>query len=152
MLLMVELFGRTWSRTELLRRVGDVSQVGGARLVTLAEGPESGVQVAEVRTGSGLNFSVLPGRGMDLGFAEFRGTPLCWRSSTGEIAAPHYQPEGDGWLRGFSGGLMVTCGLTTAGWPSIDQGQALPLHGRAWVKVDSTSTTSSKILATRGCH
>jgi hypothetical protein len=128
---MVELFGRHWTRAELLKRVGDVSQLGGARLVTLAEGPESGVQVAEVRTGSGLNFGVLPGRGMDLGFAEFRGMPLCWRSSTGEVAAAHYEPAGDGWLRGFSGGLMATCGLTTAGWPSTDQGQALPLHGRA---------------------
>ena len=128
---MVELFGRHWTRTALLQRVGDITQLGGARLVTLSEGPESGVQVAEVRTGSGLAFSVLPGRGMDIGFAEFRGMPLCWRSSTGEVAAPNYEPEADGWLRGFSGGLMVTCGMTTAGWPSTDQGQALPLHGRA---------------------
>lgn len=128
---MVELFGQHWTRAELLKRVGDVSQLGGARLVTLSEGPESGVQVAEVRTGSGLAFSVLPGRGMDIGFAEFRGMPLCWRSSTGEVAASHYESEGDGWLRGFSGGLMATCGLITAGWPSVDQGQSLPLHGRA---------------------
>jgi hypothetical protein len=128
---MVELFGRQWTRGELLKRVGDVSQLGGARLVSLAEGPESGVQVAELRTGSGLAFSVLPGRGMDIGFAEFRGMPLCWRSSTGEVAAAHYEAEGDGWLRGFPGGLMVTCGLTTAGWASSDAGQSLPLHGRA---------------------
>jgi hypothetical protein len=128
---MVDLFGRQWTRAELLQRVGDISQLGGARLLTFSEGPESGVQVAEIRTGSGLAFSVLPGRGMDLGFAEFRGMPLCWRSSTGEVAAAHYEPEGDGWLRGFSGGLLVTCGLTTAGWPSVDAGQALPLHGRA---------------------
>jgi uncharacterized protein DUF4432 len=128
---MVELFGRQWTRPELLKHVGDVSQLGGARLLTLSEGPESGVQVAEIRTGSGLAFSVLPGRGMDIGFAEFRGMPLCWRSSTGEVAASQYEPEGEGWLRGFSGGLMVTCGLTTAGWASVDQGQSLPLHGRA---------------------
>jgi uncharacterized protein DUF4432 len=128
---MVELFGRQWTRSELLQRVGDVSQLGGVRLVTLSEGPESGVQVAEVRTGSGLAFNVLPGRGMDIGFAEFRGMSLCWRSSTGEVAAAHYEAEGDGWLRGFSGGLMVTCGLTTAGWPSVDQGESFPLHGRA---------------------
>src|SRR5262252_7846472 len=112
---MVQLFGRQWTRRELLERVGDVSQLGGARMVMLAEGPESGVQVAEFRTGSGLAFSVLPGRGMDIGFAEFRGMPLCWRSSTGEVAAPHYEPRGEGWLRGFSGGLMTTCGLITAG-------------------------------------
>ena len=128
---MVHLFGQHWTREALLERVGDISQLGGARLVTLAEGPEAGVQAAEVRTGTGLAFTVLPGRGMDLGFAEFRGIPLCWRSSTGEVAAAHYEPEGDGWLRGFSGGLMATCGLTTAGWASTDQGQHLPLHGRA---------------------
>ncbi len=128
---MVDLFGRSWSRAELLERVGDVSQLGGARMVRFAEGPEDGVLTAELRTGSGLTFAVLPGRGMDIGFAEYRGMPLCWRSSTGEVAAAHYEPAGDGWLRGFSGGLMATCGLTTAGWPSTDEGQELPLHGRA---------------------
>jgi hypothetical protein len=128
---MVELFGRRWSRADLLEHVGDISQLGGARLVTFADGPESGVLAAELRTGTGLAFTVLPGRGMDIGFAEYRGTPLCWRSSTGEVAAAHYEPTGDGWLRGFGGGLMATCGLSTAGWPSIDQGQQLPLHGRA---------------------
>src|SRR5579859_3974684 len=128
---MAELFGQHWTRAALLERVGDISQIGGARLVRLAEGPEAGVLVAELRTGSGLSFAVLPGRGMDLGFAEYRGMPLCWRSSTGEVAAPFYEPEGEGWLRGFSGGLMATCGLTTAGWPSTDAGQELPLHGRA---------------------
>jgi hypothetical protein len=128
---MVELFGRQWSRAELLERVGDVSQVGGARLITFADGPEAGVLAAELRTGSGFAFTVLPGRGMDIGFAEFRGIPLCWRSSTGEVAAAHYEADDDGWLRGFSGGLMATCGLTTAGWASTDQGERLPLHGRA---------------------
>jgi hypothetical protein len=128
---MVELFGQRWTRSALLERVGDVSQLGGARLVSFADGPEAGVLAAEFRTGSGLAFAVLPGRGMDIGFAEYRGQPLCWRSPTGEIGAAFYEPEGEGWLRGFSGGLMATCGLTTAGWPSTDQGEALPLHGRA---------------------
>jgi hypothetical protein len=128
---MVELLGRHWTRAALLERVGDISQLGGARPVTLAEGPEAGVLAADVRTGSGFAFTVLPGRGMDIGFAEFRGMPLCWRTATGEIAAPFYDPAGEGWLRGFSGGLMASCGFTTAGWPSTDDGQQLGLHGRA---------------------
>ena len=115
---MVQLFGRQWTRAELLERVGDVSQVGGARLVSFADGPETGVLAADVRTGSGFSFAVLPGRGMDIGFAEYRGMPLSWRSATGEVAAAFYEPQGVGWLRGFSGGLMATCGFTTAGWPS----------------------------------
>src|SRR5437660_10208017 len=94
---MAELFGRSWTRAALLERVGDISQVGGAHLVTLADGPEAGVVAAELRTGSGFAFTVLPGRGMDIGFAEYRGMPLCWRSPTAEVGAPFYQPHGGGW-------------------------------------------------------
>lgn len=128
---MAHLFGREWRRDDLLRRVGDISQIGGARPVVYREGPEAGVEAIEVRTGSGFAFTVLPGRGMDIGMADYRGASLCWRSSTGEVAASFYEPEGEAWLRGFHGGLLVTSGLTTAGWPSVDQGVALPLHGRA---------------------
>ena len=46
---MVELFGKKWSQVELLQRVGDVTQLGGARLITFADGPEAGVRAAEVR-------------------------------------------------------------------------------------------------------
>ena len=41
---MVTLFGRAWDRTDLLRLVGDVRQVGGARAVVLDDGPERGVR------------------------------------------------------------------------------------------------------------
>jgi len=128
---MPELFGRSWTRAELLARVGDISQLGGARPVRLEDGPEDGVQAVELRTGSGLALTVLPGRGMDIGFAEHNGRALCWRSATGETHAAHYNAHHEEWLRGFYGGLLVTCGLTTAGWPSTDQGEELPLHGPA---------------------
>ena len=128
---MAKLYGREYSRAELLERVGDVFQLGGARRITLADGPEAGVEAVEFRTGSGLNFTVLPGRGMDISLAEYRGYPLAWRSATGETAAAYYEPEGLGWLRGFYGGLVVTCGLTYSGHPSVDDGEELGLHGRA---------------------
>jgi hypothetical protein len=128
---MAKLFGREWTKPELLARVGDISQIGGARPIRYAEGPEDGVPAVLVRTGGGLSFTVLPGRGMDLGEAHYNGASLCWRSPTGEQHAAFYEAPGQGWLRGFYGGLMVTCGLTTAGWPSNDEGQELGLHGRA---------------------
>jgi hypothetical protein len=128
---MPRLFGRDWTRAELLERVGDVSQLGGARPIVYPEGPEAGVAAVEVRTGGGLSFTVLAGRGMDIGIAEYNGAPLAWRSSTGEIHAAYYEPVGQRWLRGFYGGLLVTCGLTTAGWDSVDEGEEVPLHGRA---------------------
>ncbi len=127
---MAQLYGQRISREELLKRVGDISQIAEARHVQLVEGNERGVDAVEFRTGTGFNFTVLPGRGMDISYAEYCGKPLCWRSSTGDVASPYYDPEGLRWLRNFFGGLVATCGLTTAGAPSTDQGEELGLHGR----------------------
>ena len=41
----------------------------------------------------------------------------------------YYFPRGTEWLRSFPGGLLSTCGLTTAGVPSEDDGESLGLHG-----------------------
>lgn len=135
---MPRLWGRSWSREELERRTGDLSQVAGVRLVELADGNERGLRAAEVRTGSGLSFTVLLDRGMDISQAEWCGKPLAWRSMTGDVHPAFYEPEGLGWVRTFYGGLMVTCGLHWAGAPCHDP-EAFPsrlgprdlgLHGR----------------------
>jgi hypothetical protein len=128
---MSELFGRSWTRRELMERVGDVSQLGGIRNITLNDGNEHGVRAVEVRTGTGFRFVVLPDRGMDISESEFAGRSLCWRSNTGDVAPAFFEPEGNRWLRGFFGGLLTTCGLTYVGQSCIDQGEALGLHGRA---------------------
>ncbi len=127
---MPELFGRTLTRQELLQRLGDMRQVAGVRLAELADGPERGIRVADVYTGSGFAFTVLLDRGMDIGAASFNGRALAWQAQPGTPAPAFYEPEGLGWLRTFHGGLEATCGLTYAGAPCEDQGQALGLHGR----------------------
>jgi hypothetical protein len=127
---MTLLFQRQWRRADLLALVGDISQLGGVRLVTLDDGPERGVRAAELRSGDGFNFTVLLDRGMDIGQAEYRGTPLAWTSPTGAIGPQFYEPLGTAWLRTFHGGLLCTCGLTQAGLPNNDQGEELGLHGR----------------------
>ena len=127
---MAKLFGKEYTRAELMQRVGDVFQVAGVRGVRLTDGSEEGVQAYEVKTGSGFNFTVLASRGLDISTAEHRGRALAWRSSTGDVAPQFYEPEGLRWLYSFYGGLVVTCGLTAAGAPSVDEGRELGLHGR----------------------
>lgn len=112
--------GKEWRREEILRKVGDMSQIGGVRLVELQEGRERGVRAIDFRCGNGFNFTVLPDRGMDISYAEYQGKSLCWHSSTGQVAPYYFEPEGLGWLRSFYGGLLVTCGLTYAGAASED--------------------------------
>lgn len=128
---MPRLFGRSYSRQELLQRIGNLSQIGGVEPFELVEGNTRGVRALRFRTGSGFSFTVLPDRGMDISAAEFNGQSLCWHSPTGPVAPAFYEPEGAGWLWGFFGGLLTTCGLTNTGPAGEDGGERYGLHGRA---------------------
>ncbi len=127
---MADLYGRKWSRGELLNYAGDMAQVGGIRMVEWSEGVSRGLRVAEVTSGSGLAFSVLLDRGMDIGPANYKGMPLAWISPAGFAHPAYYEPEGANWLRTFGGGLLTGCGLTSVGSPGEDEGESFGLHGR----------------------
>ncbi len=136
---MARLWGRDWSRGELERRVGDIQQIGGVRLVELADGKERGVRAAQFRTGTGFAFTVLLDRALDISSAEYCGRSLNWRSMTEDVHPAYFEPDGLNWVRTFYGGLVVTCGLTWAGAPCSEPvgigtnrlgPRDLGLHGR----------------------
>ena len=137
---MVELWGEHFTRQDLLRHAGRLPQVGGVRLVELADGLERGTRVLEFRTGSGFGFDVMVDRAMDVGRCELGGLALGWQSNAGFPGPWSYEPEGLGWLRGFGGGLLTTCGLEHALFMAEDsvaqynyppfQTKEFGLHGR----------------------
>ncbi|MBI3947631.1 MAG: aldose 1-epimerase family protein [Armatimonadetes bacterium] len=127
---MPNVFGREFTREELEQRTGRMDQVCGVRAAVLTDGRAAGVRVADVWTGSGLEFTVLLDRAMDIGAARWQGKSLCWRSSVGDVHPAYFEPDGIGWLRSFGGDLITTCGLTQAGAAGVDEGRALGLHGR----------------------
>jgi hypothetical protein len=122
--------GRKWTREELTARIGDPHQVAGARGSILTDGKADGVRAVEVSTGSGLTFTVLPGRGMDIPFASWKGKAISFFSGTGITSPAYYEEQGLEWRRSFFVGLLSTCGIANAGAPSMDQGKAFGLHGR----------------------
>lgn len=130
---MIHLFGNDYTRQDLLRHVGDISQIARIKPYRLVEGLEDGVFALDVTTGTGLAFTVIPSRGLDIATASYQGRPLAWRSSTTDTHPAYFDHEGEsgrGWLRGFYGGLVVTCGLSYAGAAGEDHGQLYGLHGR----------------------
>ena len=127
---MASYLGRNWKKEELLSLIGDPSQVAGATPFVLADGKAEGVKGVRVDTGGGLSFTVLPGRGMDIAEASFRGRALSFLSGTGITSPAYYDEPGDSWLRGFFAGFLTTCGITNAGHPTVDQGRPFGLHGR----------------------
>ncbi len=127
---MAEYLGRSWKKQQLVSLIGDPQQIAGITRCTLEEGKAAGVQALQVNTGGGLQFTVLPGRGMDIVGATFQGIALSFLSPTGITSPAYYDEPGLAWLRSFYAGLLTTCGIANAGAPSTDQGQPFGLHGR----------------------
>jgi hypothetical protein len=110
---MVALYDRRYSPRQLAEHGGSLSQFAGVRLMTLGDGVERGIRMLEFRTGSGLRFTVLIDRCMDIADCEHNGRAIGWHSPTGFRHPGLHEYEGEGglsWLRSFSG-LMVTAGL-----------------------------------------
>jgi len=126
----VLLYGKERTRRESEARVGRLGQIGGVRRLVLTEGKEAGTELIEVRTGAGLSFEIVPSKGLDIGAARLWGASIGWQSPNGDVHPSFYEPEGAGWLRTASGGLLMTCGLSHAGSPSADESGSYGLHGR----------------------
>jgi hypothetical protein len=81
--------------------------------MTLGDGVERGIRLLEFRTGTGLRFTVLVDRALDIADCEHKGRAIGWHSPSGFRHPGLHEYEGEGglaWLRSFSG-LVVTCGL-----------------------------------------
>src|SRR5688572_805508 len=99
--MMVNLYGRAWTRAELTRYVADMDQLGGVRPVAYQDGPEAGVRALQFRTGAGLSFTVLADRAMDVGLAEINGVPLSFMTGVGYAHPAYYSDHESDWLRTF---------------------------------------------------
>jgi hypothetical protein len=125
----MQLWGREWSRAELNKRVGAISQLGGITCFEYRDGKARGVTALRVRTAAGLEFSVLPEKGLDIFEAAYLGRSLAWHSPAGVVHPAYYDSRNVQWLKTFAGGMVTTCGSITAGPPSEDQGEECGLHG-----------------------
>lgn len=137
----MKVFGKDLKKEELLKRVGDLSQVGGIKMFEFIEGSARGVRAADIKTPSGIDMTVVLDRGMDISSLTYQNIPISWRSVTRETSPYSYEAAGLEWLRTFFGGLLTTCGLDNIGGPCTDEGEELGLHGRI-----------SNLAAERVCH
>ncbi|MFA5689773.1 MAG: aldose 1-epimerase family protein [Kiritimatiellales bacterium] len=114
------------TEAELFPYIGTMKQLAGIRTSVLDDGRGRGIRIAEVNNGSGLRFTVLLDRGMDIGEASYNGIPVAYQSPVGAVHPAYYNADGANWLRSFGGGLLTGCGLQNVGTPSKGEG----LHGR----------------------
>ncbi len=114
----------------LRERIGSMRQLAFIRRAVLEDGKGRNMRVMEISNGTGLNFTVYPDRGMDIGEASFKGVPLSWITPNGPVAPAFYEPDGFNWLRSWGGGLLTGCGLMNVGGPNRAGGENHGLHGR----------------------
>lgn len=119
-----------FNKRELLKYVGDMSQLFGVKDYFINGGKADGVRAVDIRNGSGLEFTVIPDRAMDIAHFSYKGLNFSYISSTGIVAPQYFSNTGIDFLRSFFAGFLTTCGLRNVGSPCTDQGEDFGLHGR----------------------
>ncbi len=118
------------NKRQLSKYVGDFSQLFGIKEYVLVDGKAKGVRAFDINTGSGLEFTVLADRCLDIANLSFKGINCSYISNTGIVAPEYYDEKGIGFLRSFFNGFLTTCGLRNVGIPCDDDGETFGLHGR----------------------
>ncbi|HNX55581.1 MAG TPA: aldose 1-epimerase family protein [Prolixibacteraceae bacterium] len=135
---------KEFNKRKMLKYVGDLNQVFGIKEYALTSGKAKGVKAFDVKTGSGLEFTVLADRCLDISGLSFKGTNCSYISKTGIVAPEYYEENGVGFLRSFTAGFLTTCGLRNVGPPCEKDGEPFSMHGRI------ANTPGEEVSATTG--
>lgn len=119
-----------FSKKDFLKYVGDMSQLFGVKDYRLIGGRANGVRAVDIKNGSGIEFTVLPDRCLDISNFSFKGLNYGYMTKSGIVAPQYYDREDLEFLRSFYAGFLTTCGLRYMGAPCSDDGEELGLHGR----------------------
>ncbi len=119
-----------FTKRNILKYVGDFTQMFGVKEYTLSGGRAQGVRAVDVRNGAGLEFTVLPDRCLDIAWLSYKGNNISYISKTGIVSPQYYNETGFNFLRSFFAGFLTTCGLLNVGLPCIDDGETFGQHGR----------------------
>ncbi len=120
---------RLTDKEQFYRYAGDPDQICGIKKYELKSGKANGVMAFDVKNGSGLEFTVLPDRCLDISSLSFNGVNCSYLSKTG-ITAPAYNENGTNFFRSFYAGFLTTCGLRNVGNACEDNGESFGIHGR----------------------
>lgn len=127
---MANYLGKDLTKEELLKRIGNISQIASVKPYEMTEGKARGLKAYDVVTGSGLDFTVLEGKCLDIFSMKYNGINLNFVSKPGIVSPEYFNPYGVEFLKSFQGGMLYTCGLMNVGSACSDEGCDLCLHGR----------------------
>ena len=113
---MAQFRGKNYTKKEMLRYVGNMSKVAGIRTSRIENGKAESIRLHDVRNGD-LQFSVMENRCMDILDFCYKGTALNFLSKCGPVNTGLAEKEAMNFLRGITGGMVYTCGVSNVGTP-----------------------------------
>lgn len=125
-----------------MRHTGDVSQLLGIKEYTFSSGKAKNLRAFDAKNGSGLEFTVLADRCLDIANLSFKATNCSYISKAGIVAPEYYDERGTGFFRNFFAGFLTTCGLRNVGNECNENGEFFPIHGRI------SNTPAEEVCAT----
>jgi hypothetical protein len=140
---MAKYSGVELTKKELLKRVGNVSQLASIRPYGINQGKAAGLKAFDVNTGSGLDFTVLESKCLDIYDMKYKGMNINFITKPGLVSPEFFIPHGFEFLRTFQGGMLYTCGLSNVGSPCTEDGKEYSLHGR----IGSTPAEKARVAA-----
>ena len=127
---MPQLFGKAFTRQELLRVASNMAQICGVTESVYQNGKSGGMKHYTVKTGSGLEFELLPDRCLDIASVTFNGVNISFLTKNGIVSPTYANAAANAFSHYMTGGMLMTCGLLNAGDACMDTDGAFhPAHG-----------------------
>ena len=127
---MKNIFGNEISKADLVKKVGNMSNFAYVKPFQYTEGKADGVKGFEISNGTGLDFTVLESKCLDIVSMKYKGMGLNYTPKTGIVSPALSDMNGSEFRRSIVGGMMYTCGLLNVGSACEDDGMTHVFHGR----------------------
>ena len=116
-------------KRQILRYIGDYSQMFGIKEYMFTGGKAKGVKAFDIHNSTGLEFTVLADRCLDIGKLAVKGVNCSYLSKTGIVSPTYYNGSDSSFFRNFYAGFLTTCGLRNVGASCNDNGEFFGVHG-----------------------
>lgn len=127
---MTDWFGADLNRQDLMRRIGSMEQLSRIRPFVFSGGKGDGMRAFAVSNGTGLAYTVLESKCLDIADMTYKGINLNYFPKSGLVSPALADMNGTEFMRSISGGMLYTCGLLNVGAACVDNGFNQVFHGR----------------------
>ena len=125
---MAMLYGKNYTKKELLDKMGNIGTIAGIRQIEYQDGFARGLRAYEVVNGP-VRFTAYIDKCLDIGEFYYNGIPMHYHARPGVMNGNWFY-DGENAPRSIMCGMLFTCGLSNVGpLQKMPDGKTQPQHG-----------------------